>query len=72
MPLLSVVIWLPIAVGVLLLALDDKRARLVRWLALVASLATFAASVPLYTRFDAASAAMQTSAARARLIPDSC
>jgi NADH-quinone oxidoreductase subunit M len=59
MPLLSVVIWLPIVAGVLLLALDDKRAPLVRWLALVASLATFAASVPLYKRFDAASAAMQ-------------
>jgi NADH-quinone oxidoreductase subunit M len=59
LPLLSLVIWVPIAAGVLLLAVDDARAALARSIALAASLATFALSVPLYTGFDSTTADMQ-------------
>jgi NADH-quinone oxidoreductase subunit M len=50
--LLSVVIWLPIAGGALTLACGDRYARIGRWVALLTSLATLAACVPLYTRFN--------------------
>jgi NADH-quinone oxidoreductase subunit M len=59
MPLLSLVIWVPIVAGVVLLAVRDERAPVARWLALVASLVTFALSVPLYTGFDTTTAEMQ-------------
>ena len=60
MGLLSLVIWLPIASGVLLLALGrDQHAGVVRWAALAASLASFAVTLPLISGFDAGTAAMQ-------------
>ena len=60
MPLLSIAIWLPILSGVLLLAFGrDDRADAVRWAALVASLASFAVTIPLVTGFDVGTAAMQ-------------
>ena len=60
MGLLSVAIWLPIAVGALLLALGrDAHATAVRWVALVGAVAGFLVTVPLVTGFDTASAAMQ-------------
>src|ERR1035437_2229477 len=46
--LLSVVIWLPIAGGIVTLGLGDARAHLARWAALLSSLLTLAACVPLY------------------------
>ena len=49
--LLSIVIWLPIAGGILALSLGDGRARAARWVSLVASLLTLAACVPLYLHF---------------------
>jgi NADH-quinone oxidoreductase subunit M len=58
-PLLSLVIWLPIAGGALLLALGERRAALVRWVALAASVLTFIVSIPLFTQFDRGTAAMQ-------------
>ena len=61
-PILSVLIWLPIAVGVALLVLGDQvgeRAVVGRWLALLGSLATFVLSLPLWINFDSATAAMQ-------------
>ena len=59
--ILSWVIWLPILGGVLILVTSggDQRAPLARMLSLVVSLATFAISIPLYTRFDKTTAAMQ-------------
>jgi NADH-quinone oxidoreductase subunit M len=57
--LLSILIWLPIAAGILVLLLGDARIRAGRWLALAASLATLALAVPLWTHFDAGSAALQ-------------
>lgn len=60
MPLLSLAIWLPIFSGLLLLALGrPEQARMVRWLALLAALASFAVTLPLVAGFDNASAAMQ-------------
>ena len=60
MGLLSLAIWMPIAVGVLLLAFGrDDRANLVRWTALIGSLASFLVTLPLYTRFELGTASMQ-------------
>src|SRR5882724_11775707 len=58
--LLTVVTFLP-AVGALLilLLLPRRHEGVLRWSGLLVSLATFAASVPLWTRFDAGEADMQ-------------
>src|ERR671916_2492011 len=57
---LSAVIWVPIVAGVLVLAFgDDRRAPLQRWIALAGAVLGFLVAVPLYTAFDASSAAMQ-------------
>jgi NADH-quinone oxidoreductase subunit M len=62
MGLLSLAIWLPIVSGALLLALGrDEQANAVRWLALVASIASFLVTLPLIGGFDASTAAMQFS-----------
>ncbi|MFG6441267.1 NADH-quinone oxidoreductase subunit M [Roseateles sp. LKC17W] len=58
--LLTLAIFLPIACGALLLALGrDEQARTVRWLALVAAVASFLVTLPLITGFDTSTAAMQ-------------
>jgi NADH-quinone oxidoreductase subunit M len=54
-PLLSFLTWLPIAGGVLVLLFGDRGIRAGRWVALAIAVATFAASIPLYTGFNAAS-----------------
>ena len=60
MKLLSLVIWFPILGGVLVLASGGERnASVARKLALGFAIATFLLSLPLYTRFDKASVAMQ-------------
>ena len=60
MGLLSVSIWLPIAVGAVLLAIGrDENAHAVRWMALLGAVASFLVTLPLVSRFDVASAAMQ-------------
>jgi NADH-quinone oxidoreductase subunit M len=58
-PLLSLLIWLPIAGGFLLLALGQRRASLARWTGLAVALATLALCVPLYLGFDSSSAELQ-------------
>ncbi len=58
-PLLSLLIWLPILGGVFTLMAGNKRPELARWLALGFALLTFALSIPLFTGFDASTAAMQ-------------
>jgi NADH-quinone oxidoreductase subunit M len=58
-PVLSLLIWLPIAAGVLVLLLGERLITLGRWLALLASLATLALSVQLIQGFDSSSAALQ-------------
>ena len=58
--ILSFVIWLPIAGGVIvLLTGNDKNAALARWISLVVSVTTFIVSIPLYTGFNKATADMQ-------------
>ena len=58
--LLSLSIWLPIVCGSLLLALGrDNNAGAVRWMALVASIASFLVTLPLISGFDTSTAAMQ-------------
>jgi len=57
--LLSVVIWLPILGGIVTLAIGDLRAQLARCVALLTSLLTLAACVPLYLRFANGTASFQ-------------
>lgn len=58
--LLSLVIWLPIVGGIVVLMTgDDKNAGLARWISLVVSVATFVVSVPLYLGFNKNTPAMQ-------------
>jgi NADH-quinone oxidoreductase subunit M len=57
--LLSVVIWLPIAGGVLALVCGDRQPVAGRWVALLTSLATLGFCVPLYLQFDPQTAAFQ-------------
>jgi NADH-quinone oxidoreductase subunit M len=59
LPILSVVIWLPIAAGGLVLWIGSGRPKLAKQVALAASVLTFVASIPLYTGFDATTASMQ-------------
>ncbi|WP_298830032.1 NADH-quinone oxidoreductase subunit M [uncultured Piscinibacter sp.] len=60
MGLLSLTIWLPIACGVLLLALGrDSNAIAVRWIALVGAIASFLVTLPLIAGFDTSTAALQ-------------
>jgi len=59
LPLLSILIWLPVLGGLLVLAAGDRRAPLARQLALAVALLTLLASLPLWTRFDPTTAAMQ-------------
>ena len=63
--ILSLIIWLPVAGGVAVLFVGDgddattHRAQQMRWLALGISLLTFLVSIPLYSKFDTGTAAMQ-------------
>jgi NADH-quinone oxidoreductase subunit M len=59
MHLLSILIWLPIGAGLLILMLGDHRIEAGRWLALGATLLTLALSVPLWTHFDTTTALPQ-------------
>jgi NADH-quinone oxidoreductase subunit M len=60
MGLLSLAIWLPVVFGVLLLAVGrDQNAGVVRAIALVGALASFLVTLPLITRFDTTTAALQ-------------
>jgi NADH-quinone oxidoreductase subunit M len=60
MGLLSLAIWMPIAFGVVLLALGrDDQARTVRWIALIGATVSFLATLPLYQGFQLGTSAMQ-------------
>lgn len=58
-PILSVLIWLPIVGGLVVLALGERARAASRWVALLTSIVTFAISIPLFTQFDTTTAAMQ-------------
>ena len=50
--LLSVLIWLPVIGGALILALGETRAAAARWASLAVAVATLLASLRLLTGFD--------------------
>ena len=50
-PLLSLVLFLPLAGAALVLLLPSRAHGAIRWTALVTTLADFAVSIPLFTRF---------------------
>ncbi|AKH37138.1 MULTISPECIES: NADH-quinone oxidoreductase subunit M [Nitrosomonas] len=59
-PLLSLVIWLPIIVGLIVLAIgNDRNPLLARWLSLVGSIFGFIVALPLYMHFDPSLSTMQ-------------
>ncbi|MCK5480768.1 MAG: NADH-quinone oxidoreductase subunit M, partial [Gammaproteobacteria bacterium] len=58
-PLLSLLVWLPIAGGIALLAMDAMGNKACRQTAFIVALATFLLSLLLYTNFDLSTAAMQ-------------
>ena len=51
-PILSVVIWLPIAAGVVVLALGERHARAARVISLIGALAGLMVAAPLWMHFD--------------------
>jgi NADH-quinone oxidoreductase subunit M len=60
MGLLSLAIWMPIAFGVVLLALGrDTQAGAVRWLALLGAIASLLVTLPLISGFQLGTSAMQ-------------
>jgi len=59
LPLLSIAVWLPIVGGIAVAAMGETRAAAARALALAVAILTFAATVPLYTGFNAHTHAMQ-------------
>jgi len=58
-PLLSWLIWLPIAGGVVTLGLGDGRIKWTQWVALLSSVVTLGLSIPLWTGFDTTTPLMQ-------------
>jgi NADH-quinone oxidoreductase subunit M len=58
-PILSVLIWLPIAGGIATLALGERGIVLGRWIALITTAVAFGLSTLLYTNFDTSTAQMQ-------------
>jgi len=60
LPILSLAIWLPIIVGILVLAVgNDSNPGPSRWLALIGSILGLIVTIPLITGFDNSSAALQ-------------
>ena len=51
-PILSLVIWLPIAAGLLVLAVGDRHAGAARVIALIGAIAGLLVAFPLWTHFD--------------------
>ncbi len=59
-PWLSLLIWLPIVAGIVLLFIvGEKRAIVAKWFALAASVMTFIFSLSLYTDYDSSTAVLQ-------------
>src|SRR3990167_2126994 len=58
--ILSLAIWVPVAFGILLLAIGrQENASVTRWVALIGALAGFLVTLPVITGFDNSTAAMQ-------------
>jgi len=65
LPLLSILIWLPVAAGVLVHVLGDRHIAAGRWAALAASVLTLILAVPLWLHFDTSTARFQFQELRA-------
>ncbi len=59
LPLLSLVIWFPVLGGIAVLFVGDENPGRAKALALTVAILSFLISIPLYTLFDPATAAMQ-------------
>ncbi|BAF61371.1 NADH-quinone oxidoreductase subunit M [Candidatus Vesicomyidisocius calyptogenae] len=57
--LLSLLIWLPIFSGVLVIFIGNGRANIARWVSLILSIFIFVISLSLYTSFDSSTHLMQ-------------
>ena len=58
--ILSLAIWIPVAFGLLLLAVGrQENPTAARWIALIGAILGFAVTIPLMTQFDTTTAAMQ-------------
>jgi len=57
--ILSLLVWLPIAGGIVLLALGEQRAPVARWVALATSVVVFILSLVMYGGFDGSTADFQ-------------
>ena len=57
--LVSLLVWLPIVGGLLVLALGERRVAMARWVALVTALAALLFCVPLVAGFDGSTASFQ-------------
>ncbi|MEO7775347.1 MAG: NADH-quinone oxidoreductase subunit M [Steroidobacteraceae bacterium] len=57
--LLSILVWLPIATGLVVLILGEGRLAVARWVALIGSIITFVLSLPLWAGFDGDTAKLQ-------------
>jgi len=58
-PILSALIFLPIAGALLLLLINRTKEALIKWLSLIVSIAAFILSIPLFTNFDKTTHLMQ-------------
>lgn len=58
-PLLSLIIWLPIIFGLIVLVMGDRNVRAIRWLSLIGAVVGFLVALPLYSGFDPSTSAMQ-------------
>ena len=58
-PLLSLLVWLPVAGGIAVLCAGDRNANAAKWVALVFALATLAICIPLWMYFDQSTSALQ-------------
>ena len=57
--LLSLLTWLPVAGGLVVLLLGDRNIRLGRWVALATAVVVFGASIPLWTHFNVSTFELQ-------------
>lgn len=58
-PLLSLIIWLPIIFGLIILILGDRDLKVTRWLSLTGAVAGFLVALPLLSGFDSTVSTMQ-------------
>ncbi len=57
--LLSLIIWVPVIFGLIILVLGDRDLKVVRWLSLVGAVAGFLVALPLLSGFDPMVSSMQ-------------